>query len=214
MSADDRDLRDAWRERAPRSPEGCPDAEAILRAATGRARPAEVRAVAEHAMRCAGCAEDWRLARALAPATTAAQERPAAPRRAWHAPLLAAAALVIGVAGIGLVALRVPVQPDAAWRDATSTAIRSKLAESSALPRDRFLLVWTPGPPGTVYDIEVGTPSLQVLSRARALTSTVYLVPAERLTSIPAGGVVAWRVEATLPDGRRVASVTHLNQVR
>lgn len=214
MSAEDRDLRDAWRERAPRSPEGCPDAEAILRAATGQARPAEVRAVAEHAMRCAGCAEDWRLARALSAAATPALERPAMRRRVWHAPLLAVAALVIGVAGIGLVALRAPLQPDAAWRDATSAAIRSTLIENSSLPRDRFLLAWTPGPAGTVYDVEVGTPSLQVLSRERALTSPEYLVPTEHLADVPAGGVVAWRVEATLPDGRRVASVTHLNRVR
>lgn len=213
MSTDDRSLREAWRERAGSDPVGCPDADAILRAATGASNAGEFNAIAEHAMRCPACAEAWRLARALAAGERVAA-REVRERTAWRTPLLAAAALVVAVAGLGLVMLRAPERGDQALRDAAPETLRSTLQDGAALPRDRFVLTWSPGPPGTVYDVEVGTPQLEILIRGRALDVTTFLVPREALEGIPDGGVVAWRVEATWPDGRRISSITHLNQVR
>jgi hypothetical protein len=96
----------------------------------------------------------------------------------------------------------------------TAVEIRSALGDATALPRDRFMLRWTPGPRGTIYDIEVATTDLRLLSRQMALTSTEYLVSAEALAGVAAKETIAWRIHATLPDGRVVNSMTFFNSVQ
>lgn len=214
MSTDDRRLRERWLERTPvgAPPTGCPDPERIWRAVALESPASERRSLIDHAAVCAHCAETWRLAAGFTDRTSpqAATVR----RRAVGWPRLAlAAASIVAAVGLGWLALHREADQEAALR-ATEPAIRSLLEDGEALPRDRFLLRWTPGPPGTIYDFEVGTTDLKLVSRGVALTAAEYLVPAEALESLAPDTSIAWRVVATLPDGRVVTSVTHFNGVR
>lgn len=213
MSTDDRRLRERWLERTPvgSPPPGCPDPERIWRAVALESPASERRSLIDHAAVCAHCAETWRLAAGFTERTS---PQAATVQRVggWRQLALAAASIVAAV-GLGWFALHREVGQEAALR-ATEPAIKSLLEDGTALPRERFLLRWTPGPPGTIYDVEVGTTSLKLVSRGVALTAAEYLVPASSLESLAPGTSIAWRVEATLPDGRVVASVTHFNGVR
>lgn len=128
-------------------------------------------------------------------------------------PLLAIAAVfVLAVAGAWVVKDR--FGDDAADRElrgGASNILVSLIPDRGRLPRQGFVLRWEPGPPGTVYDVEVGTIELKSLSRAFALTAPQYAVPPGALAGLPSGTEIAWRVEATLPNGRSVASKTYLN---
>ncbi|ANM29840.1 hypothetical protein ABI59_10005 [Acidobacteria bacterium Mor1] len=95
----------------------------------------------------------------------------------------------------------------------TVVEIRSSLGDDTPLPRGAFVLRWEGTPEGSIYAVEVGTPDLRSLDRAAGLVDAEYRVPVERLESVEAGGSVAWRVEATLPDGRQITSVTFINRV-
>ncbi len=211
MSLDDRHLLEAWRERpAGAGPAECPDPERIWRAVALESPEEERRQLIDHLAGCASCAQAWRLAAGLAGPAMAPE--PAA-RSSWLPRAMLAAASIVAVVGLGWLALHRSPIPGTALR-ATEPAILSLLDEGSALPRDRFQLRWSPGPPGTIYDVEVGTSDLRLLSRAMALVDPEYLVPPQAFQDVASGTVIAWRVEATLPDGRVVAGVTHLNIVR
>jgi hypothetical protein len=169
--------------------------------------PAEERAaLIDHVEQCASCAEDWRLTAELAGRPAPAVARATRPLR-----FASLAALLAIVAFGGWLALRESPLSDRSRADVT---IRSLLEEHEPLPRDAFVLRWTPGPEGTIYDVEVGTSDLESVTRAFALRDPEYAVPAEKLAGLSAGTEIAWRVQATLPDGRVVASVTHLNPIR
>ena len=212
--ADDRALRDRWRERSyPGAPSpGCPDPETLRRAVALELPVDERRSLVRHVGGCALCAETWRLAVALGDAPR--RIAPAVPRRIGSGTRLAlAAACLATVALLGWYAVRREGGREETMR-AGEPSVRSVLREGQALPREDFRLRWTPGPEGTIYDVEVATADLRLLSRAMALTSPEYRVPADALEGVPAGTTIAWRVEATLPDGRVVASVTHLTPLR
>lgn len=213
MSSDDSNLRESWRDRAPASPSAaCPDAERIWRAVALESSAGERRSVIEHVAACALCAETWRLAAGFgertAPQATTVRRRPVG------LPQLAlAAASIVAAVGLGWLALHRWPGQETALR-APEPAIRSLLEDGAALPRDRFLLRWTAGPRGTIYDVEVATTDLKLLARGLALATPEYLVPQDALRDLVPGTSIAWRVEATYPDGRAVASVTHFNGVR
>jgi hypothetical protein len=215
VSLDDRLLRESWRERAPAGAPSasCPDPARIWSAVALEVSSKERRSLIDHVAGCALCAETWRLAAGLGgpprPLATTVRHR----ATAWPRLALAAASIVV-VSGLGWLALERLPGWESALRATEPVAIRSLLREGEALPRDGFLLRWTPGPPGTIYDLEVGTIDLKLVTRAMALTVPEYLVPEEALAGLAPGASIAWRVEATLPDGRVVASVTHFNAVR
>jgi hypothetical protein len=216
MSTDDRRLRELWREREAGSAPSpsCPEPERIWRAVGLESSTGERQALVKHLTGCARCAETWRLAAGLADRSVPQTAAAAAERRWRTRPqlALAAASLVVAV-GLGWLALRPGTDRGTAVR-ATGGDIRSLLQSGQALPRERFLLRWTPGLPGTIYDVEVATIDLKLLARGIALTEPEFLVPTEALAGLPSGTSIAWRVEAALPDGRSVASVTQFNRVR
>ncbi len=74
------------------------------------------------------------------------------------------------------------------------------------LPRGAFVLRWTPGPPGTLYDIRVQTPAFEPLATAANLPRAEYRVDAAALAAVPRGGRVLWSVTARRPAGRVVES--------
>ncbi len=74
------------------------------------------------------------------------------------------------------------------------------------LPRGAFVLRWTPGPPGTSYDIRVTTPSKAPVASATGLPRAEYRVDPAALAAVPRGGRVLWSVTARRPQGRVVES--------
>jgi hypothetical protein len=210
VNLDDPTLRRAW---AAESDEpqaaGCPDDDRTWRAVNLELPPAERAALVDHLESCPRCAESWRVAAALV-------ERPAlAPRTSAGVPAVFKIAAVLALAAVGSwIVVRQTREGSVGDRQPGGVEVRSLLEERAPLARDAFVLEWTPGPPGTIYEIEVGTSDLRSLTRAFALTEPTYTVPATALADLPAGTVVAWRVQATLPDGRVVASVTHLNPIQ
>lgn len=211
---DDDALRARWREHGDTVPgAACPAPDALWSAATGTGPAALREAVAAHAMRCGACAEEWRLARALGEGETAAVRQVTRRRATWRRALAAAAVLVVASVAVFVVTRGVP-DGGPVLRAPVLEAPRALVAENAGLPRDAFRLAWTAGPAGTVYDVEIGTPALVILDRAHALARAEYTVPPKALQGLAAGAPVAWRVIATWPDGRTVASVTFLARVK
>jgi hypothetical protein len=167
--------------------------------------------VALHLAACPSCAADWRLAmraereEAAAPAPA----RPAVSRAGraaqWTALAAAAvlllAALVVTVSRVGDPATGGPV-----YRDPDAISIRALTPDQASVPRDEALLRWSPVGEDALYSVEVGTLDLVPLAAAQDLEVTEYLVPAAALEPVSDGESIVWQVEASLPDGRRVAS--------
>ncbi len=179
----------------------CPAAAALWDAYHGAADAAARSAVVDHLAVCAACAADWVVLRE-GPATAAAPRAARVRARAWTT-LLAAAAAVFAVA-IAVAVLRGPAPP-AALRTVPELEL-SALTAPGALARDHALLRWSDLGPGARYTLDVTTEGLARLVTARGLDVHEYVVPPAALASVPPGAVLLWRVEAVLPDGRRVAS--------
>ena len=196
----------------------CPAAEAIFDAVLGELEPEQRRAIVDHVAGCAACAADWRLA--MEPSERSAAELPKLLRGPWSAlrPLarIALPAAAMLVAAIGLYAIyraQQPVAPVAVYRAGEQATIRTLLDATRALPRPRALLRWSSAGEGARYSIDVTTEDLEPVASAHGLEEPEYLVPADALTRVPPGGTIAWKVEARLPDGRRVSSNGFLNRV-
>jgi hypothetical protein len=179
----------------------CPDPDALWRAAHGELAPEVARELVAHTARCPPCAEAWRLAREMEPEVAASAPRLA--RSPWFA---MAAAVVVAIGA--LLFMRDTSDPPAEYRAGDEPVVRSLVAEDRPVPRERFELRWTPGPPGTSYDLRVATPALVTLTEARNLTDSRFVVPATMLAGLPARSSVLWQVEARFPDGRRATSAT------
>jgi hypothetical protein len=201
------------RERAPG--ESCPSAERIWEGAHGRLTPEEALAVGLHLAECPSCATDWRVAmrsteRAASTASTIALVRPY-PRRAWIG--VAAAALVI----VGLIAVLQATGvfrwSESPYRAPDDEVIRSLLQDDAVLPRDDAVLRWTAVGEGARYSVEVGRTDLTPLASVYDLPETEYRIPPVALETVGAGEVVAWQVEAQLPDGRWIVSQAFLVKI-
>ena len=210
-------LRAAWAALPPSErPQGCTPPDDIWEAVAGRRTEEEVRTMLEHSLRCADCAALWRLARELtAAAGESTAEVPAPPvhflRRArWVAgagALAAAAALAVALAP-----RLTPRQEAPVVRGGESEALRP-IAAGAGLPRTHPVLRWTGAPEGSRYTVTVSTTDLTVLYRKSGLAEPSLELPPEALSALPAGTEVVWRVEATLPDGRRMASGAFLSRL-
>ncbi|MBP7149725.1 MAG: zf-HC2 domain-containing protein [Acidobacteria bacterium] len=212
-------LRRAFAAGGGAAPAGeCPAPEAIFDAVHGGLPPEERRAVVEHVTGCAACAADWQLA--ASPGEDTAGAPRGAVRGPWSA-LLPLARFALPVAAVVAIAfglyvayrVRQPVAPVAELRADEHATIRTLLDPARALPRGRALLRWTAAGENARYSIEVATEDLRPVTSAHGLEATEYLVPAEALAAVPPGGTIAWKVEARLPDGRRVSSTGFLNRV-
>jgi hypothetical protein len=131
----------------------------------------------------------------------AGMAHPAKHRRRLGLGLLAAAAVIV------VAVLTVPTRPPAdSLRAPGGVTLESQLPGGKPLARDRCVLRWSGGPPGTLYAVEVAREDLTVLLRAEAVEESEYRIPGNVLASLPPGATLFWRVEAVLPDAKRIES--------
>src|SRR5688572_11496698 len=157
----------------------------------------------DHVSRCAECTEAWRLAMELGarPVEVEAQSR----RPAWRSALAASIVLAAGFATY----LALPVkQGMPEYRDAAEPLAPRSLVTGS-LPRDQFVLRWTPGPQGSTYSVRLSTADLAMLFEQQNVASPELSVPAAALTQVKSGEPLLWQVEVRLPGGQQIPSETH-----
>ncbi len=213
---DDRRLRDAFASLAETAGDGsrCPEAERLWASARQELSGRENEEVILHISECTACATAWRLARELSlssevvASATAGGPRPAPHLLRRWVPLLAAAALVLGVAGSLIRRAPQRTAEEPVYRSNEGRWLESQVPAGAALPRGAFVLRWAAGPKGTTYDLHVTGGRLEPLARVSRLQVPEYRVETEKLAAVASGDRVLWRVIAHLPDGRLVASRT------
>jgi len=208
-------LRHAWRERseAGAPSHDCADPERLWSAVRGEAPREEARRLLLHAARCPACGPALRLAREISAASglvAANSVRAGIPWWGWAA----AAAAALALLSLPLWLPSGEQRDAAAYRDPGADAIRSLHPDGEALPRDSFILRWTPGPPGTRYSVRVSQADLTPVASTQALERPAWHVPKEALAGLAEGSVLFWRVEAHLPDGAESASEAFRAQLR
>lgn len=209
-----RRLREAYASAPAGTASGpCADPEEIWQAVHGGLHPARIADLLDHALACTACDRAFVLARELsrgagaAPMVGSERSHGSMRRRTMLTRRWAVGALgVVAAAAVAVLALRRP-RPveEPPFRESPSEAIAA-LPGTEHLPRDRFLLRWSPGPPGTRYSLWVATPELRELYSRPRLEAPEQLVPPSALEGLPAGAEILWRVEAQLPDERHLAS--------
>jgi len=64
------------------------------------------------------------------------------------------------------------------------------------------------------HDVLVSTEDMAgSVAEATGLTEPEYRLPGEALESLPSGATIFWQVEATTPEGGRIASVTFVTKI-
>ena len=206
-------LRAAWAVLARGGPvAGCAVPEDIWEAVQGHRSEAQVRALLEHSIFCVDCAALWRLARELG----AAAREAAVPIPLWtrvRRSRWASGAGVLAAAAVLALALSPRIlHRDVAELRGGESDVLSPLGEP-LLRRAHPVLRWSGAPEGSRYAVTVSTLDLTILYRTSDLsTAEVELKPAV-LAGIPAGVTIVWRVDATLPDGRRLRSKAFLSRL-
>ena len=146
---------------------------------------------------------------------TSAVETTAEPhgRRHWVG-VAAAAAIVLGFGGAVLFQAVIdrPAAPPT-FRSGKTIEIRSLVPESETLRRDSCLLSWSSAGDGSSYDLEITRETLETIVIERSLETNEYRVPPDALALVPQGGKIVWRVEARLPDGRRITSGAFIHRL-
>ena len=193
--------------------EGCPEPDRIWQAARGQLSASAAGHVVDHVAACSACAGAWRLAMSPSDAEQAEIGSGSTARSwdSWTAAGGLAAAVLLVVAVVAVVQDR--RQPPPAMRASEGVSIRSLIAEDTPLPRNECVLRWSAGPEGALYDVRVGTRELRTLVRERELERPEFTVPEESLSELPSGAKILWRVEALLPDGRRISSETFVARI-
>ena len=192
----------------------CPDPDRIWLAAHGEAPSEELGRIVDHIAKCPSCAEAWRLAMPEAGEPALAT----APPRSGNTSAWIVLAGGLAAAALALVAFVAPMEPatrpDLAptMRTADTPEIVSLLDESVPLPADDFVLRWSwdGGAEGVSYDVEITETDLDPVHTAHGLTEPGYRVPGDALASLGSGQKLVWRVEASLPDGRRLSSTAFI----
>src|SRR5262245_30902984 len=192
--------------------DSCPPAESIWEALRGGASPSETESVVAHMAECSACAESWRLGRAFAgaPSPVVVELRPRGAR--WWGALGLAAAAVVVVAGLAIErGMRAP-EP-IVMRAGEESSIRSLVPETETLSRHDCRLRWSDAGSGARYIVRVGAEDLSIIATSNSLESPEYVVPEKSLEKVPSGATILWRVEASLPDGRKLASPAFKHRV-
>ncbi len=187
-----------------RPTEACPPAADIWSALRGELAADRTRQLGLHTVECAACAELWRLARhagaglPVQPAITGAGIRVGR----WAA----AAAVVVLVGATALLTLQRdrPAPGPAPRAPGAQVSIRSLVAAGAPLPRAEARLQWV-GPPGATFSITVTTGDLRPLVAAGDLKIGELLLTGDILADLPDGATLLWKVDARLPDGRRIS---------
>lgn len=211
-------LREAFAACASPPVGDCPPPEKIWEALHGELPPGDFREVVDHTAACASCAADWRLAHAFdmqSGDATAVPER--AVRRVrfqtlqpWLAAAAAAVVLVVGFQWNEWMSRDEPALRDGT--EQTAIVIHSLIPENQPLSRQHCLLRWS-GPEEATYNIEISTEQLEIIPTTRDLRTSAYLVPESSLAKHPAATKLIWRVEAVLPDGSSVHSMTFITML-
>jgi hypothetical protein len=201
-------LSRAWgaREQSP-GHEQHPDAEELYEAASGNLERERRLEIIDHVAKCAECTQAWRIAleAGAREAASSVTQRPLT-QRPWRFALAASVILAVGL----VTYLVIPVDHGVPqYRDVVDP-LAPVSAIGSTLPRDRFVLRWSAGPPGTTYGIRLSTADLAPLLTQSGIAVTELVVPAPVLANVKAGEELLWQVEARLPDGRRVVSQTYV----
>jgi len=195
----------------------CPEPDRLWAAAAGEGTAKERQEVIDHMAGCASCASAFRLARRLAQTPAEAAGSTIITRfpvvRRWlsrPAPLAAlAAALVLAVLVPGWWSRQnhpPPLRSNGTGKG--DHAIQSRIAEGATLPRDRAVLRWSAGPPGSFHEIRVSTREAQEVAVETGLETPRYQVPSEDLAGFPTGTVLYWQVTSRFPDGTSGTSPT------
>jgi hypothetical protein len=190
--------------------EACPPSERLVLSGRGELETKEEVQVILHLARCTACATGWKIAREVAaggaPLSFPARDRPIV-TRGWFRVAAAAAVAVVAV-GLGVVFLTPERELAPVYRTQEGRWLSSDVDEEKPLPRGAFVLRWTAGPEGTLYDVRVLSEELEPIASAKGLDRTEYQVPEEALAELASGSRVLWQVTAILPDAQRVESET------
>ena len=121
----------------------------------------------------------------------------------WSYPLAAAAAVLLAL-GAGWWWWN---EKPPGYRNDPGSTIEPRLGDRIALQRENAVLRWR-GPEGSTYDVLVMTEQMLVVAEASNLQEPQFRIPGQDLANLPTGTRLLWRVEAVLPNGRRLASPT------
>ena len=99
------------------------------------------------------------------------------------------------------------------YRDGGNSSLGSELEPGESLPRDAFELRWS-SVPGAHYTISVSTESARLVTHRRGLRKPSLTIPPAKLSDLPSGTRLLWRVEAVLEDGTRERSPTFVVNLR
>jgi hypothetical protein len=195
---------------------GCPTPETLWAGARGELPPEERDALVDHLAICPACSADWRVAADLG---HGGNRGGVVTLRRRDTRRILGALTSIAAAGL-LVAVglqwrdRFAGEVTVAERGGEDIPLRS-LVEADVLSRDRAVLRWS-AVPGATYEVTVRTPppEMEVVVDAVGLSGTELAIPPAALAALPRGARLHWRVEALLPDGRRIASRTHIVALR
>ena len=189
--------------------------ERIWLAVSGELPPEERQELVERVSDDPAAAEAWRIASELWLGMHAAQGHVAAPRPAirWTGPFLAAAAALLVMTAFGVTTLLNRHGGDE-FRASRDYVVESLVAADAPLPRDAFRLRWAPGPEGSRYQVRVMSENLQMLATAADLTVPEIVVEPAALAALPAGAIVLWQLDVSLPTGERITSPTFVNRIR
>jgi hypothetical protein len=189
------------------------DRERIWLALTGKLPAPERRELVDRMAREPALAEAWRIASELAEALPTDATRPIRhPLLRWSRSLAAAAAVVIIVAA-GVVLVNRSLSRVDTLRTSDELVVETLVPDDAALPREAFRLRWTPGPPGSRYQVRVTTEDLRVVAAASDLTMAELVVQAEALAQVAPGTRLLWQVDVIGPDGSRSSSRTFTARV-
>jgi len=175
------------------SGEECPPAEQIVLSGRGELGTEEDVRVILHLARCTACGTGWKIAREVAAGGAplsfpAGRDRPIV-TRGWFR-LAAAAAVVVVAVGLGVVFLTPEHELAPVYRTQEGRWLSSGVDESKPLARGAFVLRWTAGPEGTLYDVRVLSEKLEPVASSTGLERPEFQVPEEALAELESGSRV------------------------
>jgi hypothetical protein len=199
----------AAREQTPAALADCPETGLLFDAASGDLEPERRLQIVDHVARCAECAMAMRLAMELEarPAGEGAQQAISARARPGWMPSFALAASLMVTVGLTMFFFLPTHTPQPQYRQSADPLAASSLV-GDRLARDRCLLRWSAGAPGSTYTLRVSTRELSPLLYKHDLAAAEFLVPSGLLAEVASGQQILWQVETRLPDSRRVMSET------
>ena len=212
-------LRGAWASLAhDEGSVGCASPDQIWEAVAGRLPEEQVRDLLSHSLTCADCSALWRLAREMASAagetgTLAPQVEPVPFHRRARGLLGAGALAAAAIAALAIVP-RLAARQEAPVIRGPEESVLQPDPSTLSLDRNRPILRWSGAPEGSRYAVTVSTPDLTVLVQRNGLLSPELELPEKALLSVAPDSQVVWRVEAILPDGRRITSRAFLSRVK